>query len=141
VTVKSDTVYWKLALVPYNGKTREIGWQLAIFMDEGGVSSHETLFKTFYQALLKVPRLSPKIRRGVMEELEGSLREYNRGIKEVVTIVMRMQIEERKQELQKGRQRLRGGVHERAVEEIAHAHGMTAAALKKRLQRNKQHRK
>ena len=59
-SAKSDTVRWSLALVPYNGRTFETSWRRAIFMDEGGLSLHETLYKTFYEALLRIPRLSPK---------------------------------------------------------------------------------
>ena len=133
--MKSD-LRWALALVPYNGETCERIWRRAIFMDEGGgVSSQATLDKTFYELLLKVPELAPKIRRAATEKLGRSLREQNRSIKQAETMVLRAQIDERKKELRKSKQRPRGGVHEKAVEDIAGRYGMTADALKKRIQR------
>jgi hypothetical protein len=140
-SAKSDTVRWSLALVPYNGRTFETSWRRAIFMDEGGVSSHETLYKTFYEALLRIPRLSPRIRRVVMGELGRSLREHNRGITQAVTAVMRVQLEERKWELRKEKQRPRGGIREQALTDVASRHGMTVEAFKKRLERIKPHQK
>jgi hypothetical protein len=140
-SAKSDTVRWTLALVPYNGRAFEVSWRRTIFMDEGGVSSHETFYKTFNEALLRIPWLSPEIRRVVMGELGRSLREHNRGITQAVTAVMRVELEERKRELRKEKQRPRGGIHEQALTDVASWHGMTVEAFKKRLQRDKPHQK
>ena len=72
-----------------------------------------------------------------MGELGRSLREHNRGITQAVTAVMRVQLEERKWELRKEKQRPRGGIREQALTDVASRHGMTVEAFKKRLERIK----
>jgi hypothetical protein len=139
---KSDLVRWKLALVPYNGITGEISWRRHIFVeDEGGASSRESFCETFYEALLAIAWLSPKVRRAVMAELGRSLREHNRKIEQGGTAALRAMIDERKEVLRKRRPRPRGGVTEQALGDIALTQGMTVPALKQRLKRNKRRQK
>ena len=93
--------------------------------------------RTFYRSLLKISWLPPALRRAVMAELGLSLRRQKRDFEEARTLALRHMIEERKQAMRAQRQRPRGGIHEAAVEEIAHRLGMAVVALKKRLQRYK----
>lgn len=125
-------------LVPSNARTCEVSWKHAIVVDEGGTSSHEAFYETFYEALLAIPWLPPKVRGVVMGELGRSLRKEKRDIEYARTVTLRVLINERKKRLREKGQVPRGGVHEKAVEEIAAAQGMTVSALKKRLQRYKQ---
>ena len=139
MTAKSDVVRWALMLVPYNGITFEARWRRAIFVGES--SARENFYETFYEALLAMPDLSPKVRRAVMEALGRSLREHNRGIEHAVASTLRVNINERKRAWRERGQRPRGGIHEAAVEGEASLQGMTVDALKKRLQRDKQRQK
>jgi hypothetical protein len=117
---------WSAALVPYDG---------VVFMD-GSEQTSKDERRRFCESLLRIPWLPPEIRRAVMGSLGHSLREHNRGIEQAVTTALRVMIDERKEVLRKRRQRPRGGIHERAVEDVAREQGMSAAALKKRLHRN-----
>jgi hypothetical protein len=94
-----------------------------------------------YNELLKQPWLSPRMRRAIIAELYGSLRAYNRGIEHAKTTTWRYLINERKAELRKKRGRPREGIHEQAIAQIANTQGISAEALKKRLQRSRQRQK
>jgi hypothetical protein len=128
-------------LVPYNARTCEVSWEHTIVMDGGGTSPHETFYETFYEALLAIPWLPPKVRGVIMGELGRSLRKEKRDIEYARTATLSVLINERKKRLREKGQHPRGGVHEKAVEEIAQRQGMTVAALKKRLQRYKRRQK
>ena len=93
----------------------------------------EAVWKRFYEALLKVPRLAPKVRNAVMRELGRSPRNESAELTWGVTQVHRAMVNERKALMRKNGLRPRGGVHEAAIEEIANEQGLSVAALKGRL--------
>jgi hypothetical protein len=126
---------WVVALVPYDDEAK-IHWNGARVMQQRDASERER--KRLHEALLAIPWLAPKVRRAVMAELGLSLRKQKRDIEHGGTVALRWLIDERKKVLRKRGQRPRGGVHEKAVEEIAREQGMTVAALRKRLQRDRQ---
>jgi hypothetical protein len=106
----------------------------------GMENAGENEIKQFYDLLLGMPWLSPRMRRAVIAERSGSVREYKRGLEQARTAALRVVIGERKALLQK-RGNPRGGAYDKAVEQIASEHGMTVDALKQRLHRNKQRQK
>ena len=117
--------------------TGEFHVRRAVEMSDANAAERET----FYRSLLKLSWLPPELRRVIMLELGLSLRKQRRDVEEAVTITLLHIIEERKRAMRAQRLRPRGGLHEAAIEEIAHRQRMTVAALKKRLQRYKRRQK
>ena len=93
----------------------------------------EAEWKRFYEALLKLPRLAPKVRNAVMLELGRSPRNESAGVTWAVTQVQRVMVNERKALMRKNGERPRGGIHEAAIAEIANEQGLSVVALKWRL--------
>jgi hypothetical protein len=93
----------------------------------------EAEWKRFLEALLKLPRLGPKVRNAVIRELGRSPQKESAGVTQAVTQVQRMMVNERKAVMRKNGERPRGGIHEAAIAEIANEQGLSVAALKWRL--------
>jgi hypothetical protein len=102
-----------------------------------GDSTSEEEQRHFYKSLLKLPWLASKVRYAIMKELGLSLRERNREHEHVRMLTIYLQIKEREARLRHNRERPRGGIHDKAVEDVAQALGMSVTALKKRLERAK----
>jgi hypothetical protein len=100
----------------------------------------ETHRKEFYEAMLEIDWLAPKIRNAVMRELGRSQRAEDADYERGRNLVFRVLINERKDLMRKNNERPRGGVHEAAIEQVAREHGMTGAALKGRLRKKRLHR-
>jgi hypothetical protein len=142
---------WAVMLVPFSfihgtdettGKPRitaKIHWRRAVAMSNKDITTAER--RNFYRALLEVSWLPSALRRAVMAELGLSLRKQKRDYVEGETIAMRHMVDKLKTAMHAQGLRPRGGIYEAAVAEVAHAHGMTADALKKRLQRSSDGRK
>ncbi len=86
-------------------------------------------WRRFYEALLELPWLAPRVRVEVMRTLGRSKRaedaNYERG--RSLTMMCWM-VNQRKALLEKKGERPRGGAHEAAIAEIASEQGMTVAA-------------
>jgi hypothetical protein len=99
--------------------------------------ANETQRKDFYEAVLKIHWLAPKVRNAVMRELGRSQLAVNVARERGRTLAIRARIDERKEALKKKGQR--GGLYEAALSEEAKELGMTAAALKGRLRKERLH--
>ena len=93
----------------------------------------EAEWKRFYEALLELPWLAPKVRNAVMRDLGRSPQKESAKITQAVTQVQRMMVNERKALMRKNGERPRGGIHEAAIAEIANEQGLSVVALKWRL--------
>ena len=101
--------------------------------------ANETQRKDFYEALLKIDWLAPKVRYAVMRELGRSQRAANVARERGKTLAIRARINERKNLMKKKNERPRGGVHEAALAEEAEELGITVAALEGRLRKKRLH--
>jgi hypothetical protein len=90
-----------------------------------------------YEGLLEIPWLPPNVRRAVMKELGRSVQKEKSEFDQLVAPFVRQLIDETKVRMRSDRNLARGGVHEKAVEEVARHLGTTAGALKKRLGRSR----
>ena len=124
---------WAAALVPYDPVTCEVDRRRTVFMNGNDDRKEQ---ERFYKSLLELSWIAPQIRYAVMRELGLSKLEINRKIEQAACYTLYYQIEQLKADLHRNGKRPRGGVHAAAVVEIADRHGMTDAALKKRLERN-----
>jgi hypothetical protein len=132
VTRERKDARWKHfpALVPLNADYTVSGRPILMVGDAD--AGEQALF---YNALLEIPWLAPKVRRAIMAELGLSLREQNTKIERARTLTLRHMISEAEVRMRKNRERPRGGIHGAAVEEVAGRVGMTVDALEKRFQR------
>jgi hypothetical protein len=125
---------WLIALVPCNRTSSEVDLGRAIFMLAGTSVEQQS---QFYGALTDIPWLCPNVRRVVMKKLGRSLREEKRAVEYARTVTLQHLIDERKKRLREQGYHPRGGVHDRAVAEIAAEHGIPFPTLKKRLERKR----
>jgi hypothetical protein len=129
-----------VALIAYEGEfdgsdpssARSTGYRRT-FIDQDCVNEDR---ERFYNALLKINWLAPKIRYAILKELGLSQQEQNRQIEEAVTTTLRHMIAETQERLRRNGQRPRGGVRAQAIAEIAESQGMSVEALERRLERN-----
>jgi hypothetical protein len=119
------------ALIVLDLKTAEVR---RIDMWEGNNKDER---RAFYESLLKITWLSPKVRRAIMEELGLSLRARNASFNHGVAVGLGVLIAEAETRLKMDGKRPRGGIHEAAVTEVADGKGMSVEAVKKRLQRHR----
>jgi hypothetical protein len=101
--------------------------------------ANETQRKNFYEAVLKIDWLAPKVRNAVMRELGRSPRAVKVALERGKTLAMRTRINERKILMKNKNERPRGGIHDAAVAEVAKEVGLTVAALKGRLRKKRLH--
>lgn len=120
-----------IALIPINAELRATGRPTLVGGNENGEEK-----KSFYEALLKISWLPPKIRRAVMNELGLSLRAKNNDFNHGMLLVLRLSIAEEKERLKNAGERPRGGIHEAAMQNVARR-GLKVETLKKRLQNRK----
>jgi hypothetical protein len=85
-------------------------------------------WRRFYEALLELPWLAPRVRVEVMGTLGRSKRAEDADYERGRTLTMRWMVNQRKALLKKKGERPRGGAHEAAIPEIANEQGMTVAA-------------
>jgi hypothetical protein len=98
---------------------------------------NETQRKDFYEAVLKIKWLAPKVRNAIMEELGLSQRVEKMRYEHRVTQAIRARIKERREALKKKGQR--GDVYKAARKEEADEQGMTVSALQGRLRKKRLH--
>jgi hypothetical protein len=135
--------YWEyhVAIVPLrvdfvplgtgdSGSDIKVKWGRPVLIED---VRDEAGWKRFYEALLKPPRLAPKVRNAVMRELGRSPRNESAELTWGLTQLHRAMVNERKALMRKNGLRPRGGVHEAAIEEIASEQGLSVGALKWRL--------
>jgi len=142
---------WCVALLPFRFQfrvgTKNVGMGTAYhrsgFAIKGGQpvpmtdDANETQRKDFYEAVLKIDWLAPKVRNAVMRELGCSQRAVDVVRERGRTLAIRARINERKEALKKkGR---RGSLYEAALAEEAKELGLTVAALKGRLRKKRLH--
>ena len=126
---------WAAALVPYDEITCQVtNWRHTVFMD-ANTSKGER--KRFYESLLEIKWLSPKVRYAVMGELGLSLRKQKRDYQEGRTAALRHMVNEAKARMRNNGERPPEGIHNAAVLEVAGRQGMTVPGLKKLFQRYK----
>ena len=89
-----------------------------------------------YRSLLKLSWLAPEIRYAVMRTLGLSKRDSDKEVERARCVTLYLMIEEHKERLKRNGKRLRGGIGDAAVTEVAKRLGITDEALKKRLERN-----
>ena len=124
------------ALVPFYfvGRDAEPGyeakWGRPILMDP----ANEDEQKLFYNAVLELPWLAPKVRQEVMAVLGQSLQAQKRKIAYAWAATVELQIAEAKAGRRAKGQR---DYSTAAVAAVAAQHGLTVAALKKRLVRSR----
>jgi hypothetical protein len=96
----------------------------------------EATQKRFYETLLKLPWLAPKVRNAIMRELGRSQRgEYVR-IEKARTWTLRHKVSEVEARMRaNGERPPRGDIHTAAVEEVAETADIKSEALMKRIQR------
>jgi hypothetical protein len=145
---------WCVAILPFRFQfridTKNVGTRTAYhrsgFVIKAGQpvpmtdDANEIQRKDFYEALLKIGWLAPKVRNAVMRELGRSQRVENMRRERGRTLAIRARINERKNLMKKNNERPRGGVYEAALAEEAEELGMTVAALKGRLRKKRLHR-
>ena len=126
--------HW-LALVPYRFQDAEPTCGRSILVDLADKDER----RTFYEALLELKRLSPKVRLAVMKELGRSQRAQTVKNAEAVTVMLEVMIAKREAQIRKNGKRPQGSVsaHEEAVADVADAQGVDAETLKKRLVRHR----
>jgi len=96
----------------------------------------EATQKRFYEALLKLPWLAPKVRNAIMWELGRSQREEDGRIEKARTWTLRHEVSEVEARMRaNGERPPRGDIHTAAVEEVAGTADMKPEALMKRIQR------
>jgi len=96
----------------------------------------EATQKRFYEALLKLPWLAPKVRNAIMWELGRSQREEDVRIEKARTWTLRHEVSEVEARMRaNGERPPRGDIHTAAVEEVAETADMKPEALMKRIQR------
>jgi hypothetical protein len=94
--------------------------------------------KRFYEALLELPWLAPKIRAAIMRELGRSQRDAKVGYGDGVTAALKFRVEEVEARMRaNGERPPRGGFYSAAVEEVAGAIGMKSETLERRIRRLK----
>jgi hypothetical protein len=92
--------------------------------------------KRFYEALLELPWLAPKIRVEIMRALGRSQQAYATGIGRGATAVFKLEVNKVEARMRaNGERPPKGDVYTAAVEEVAARIGMNPDALRKRLQR------
>ena len=118
--------FLKLMLVPCSytvvmdgqrmDRKRKFHWKQAVEIgNETTVDNQREL----YSSLSRLKWLPPALYRAVNAELGLTPREYKRRLKECETILLRREIEKRKQAMKAEGPRPRGGFHNAAIEEIA----------------------
>jgi hypothetical protein len=96
----------------------------------------EATQKRFYEALLKLPWLAPKVRNAIMRELGRSQREEDVRIEKARTWTLRHDVSEVEARMRaNGERPPRGDIHTAAVEEVAETADIKPEALMKRIQR------
>ena len=96
----------------------------------------EATQKRFYEALLKLPWLAPKVRNAIMRELGRSQREEDGRIEKARTWTLRHEVNEVESRMHaNGERPPRGDIHTAAVEEVAETADIKPEALMKRIQR------
>jgi hypothetical protein len=112
-------------------------------MDDGRRKTHIVQYvdlglrRSFYQALLKITWLPPKIRSEVMSELGLSLQKQKSDDEKSRTVVFQVLIDHCKAQMRANKERPQGGIHDAAVAKIAATLQMTPEALKRRITRHK----
>ena len=93
--------------------------------------------KLFYESLLELPWLAPKVRYAAMEALGRSKRKEDTKIGQALTTMMRGEVAEAEARLQKNDARASRGstLRDDAIDEVAARYGLTPEALKKRFVR------
>jgi hypothetical protein len=96
----------------------------------------EATQKRFYETLLKLPWLAPKVRNAIMRELGHSQREEDVRIEKARTWTLRHEVSEVEARMRaNGERPPRGDIHTAAVEEVADTADIKPEALMKRIQR------
>jgi hypothetical protein len=96
----------------------------------------EATQKRFYEALLKLPWLGPKVRNAIMRERGRSQREEDGRIEKARTSTLRHEVSEVEASMRaNGERPPRGDIHTAAVEEVAETADIKPEALMKRIQR------
>ena len=94
--------------------------------------------KRFYEALLELPWLAPKIRVEIMRALGRSQRVQATEIRRGATAVLKLEVNEVVARMHaNGERPPRGDIRTAAIEEVAARIGMKPEALAKRLQRRR----
>ena len=112
---------------------------------KGIVEAHAELVKSakptlrFHRELIHMPWLSPRMRCAIKEETCGSVSQYNRQVKHVETLALRVQVDAVKARMRKNGERPNGGIEDAARDEVAEQQDPPTSgdALKKRFQRDK----
>jgi len=90
----------------------------------------EATQKRFYEALLKLPWLAPKVRNAIMWELGRSQREEDVRIEKARTWTLRHEVSEVEARMRaNGERPPRGDIHTAAVEEVAETADIKPEAL------------
>jgi hypothetical protein len=94
--------------------------------------------KRFYEALLELPWLAPRVRVAVMRTLGRSQRVAKVAYDEGMTRALKFKVHEVEARMRANDKRPpRGGFYSAAVEEVADAIGMASEALERRIRRLK----
>ena len=93
--------------------------------------------KLFYEALLQLKWIAPKVRYAVMYELSRDLRKEKTQINRAVTITMQIEVAEVEASMRKNEERPSKGTTIRgaAIDEVAERHGLDFDTLKKQFER------
>jgi hypothetical protein len=127
----SAKMRWTPVLVPY-GETGELYLRRAVLLVEDASEDEQ---KRFYEALLTIPWLAPRVRYAVAKETGRPVHERQSDYEHGQAMALDWLIKERKKRLQG--QRPRGGIRGKAFEEVAEEQGMQPETIKKYLQRHK----
>jgi len=91
----------------------------------------------FYEEVLHIPWLAPKVRNAVLIELGKSVRAERARKEREQTAKARVFLQTMKREMRQSREHPEGGIHDAAVAKTASIFGWTVGALEKRLVRHK----
>jgi hypothetical protein len=93
--------------------------------------------QTFYEQLLTIRWLAPKVRNAVMTELGKSVRAEKLADQQVSALGLRLLVDDTKQRMRANGERPQGGIHDAALTKVASHMRLTVPALRQRLRRSK----
>ena len=108
-------------------------WRPPILMNRATAEER----KLFYEAILQLKWIAPKVRYAVMDELSRGLRKEKTQINQAVTRTMQMEVAEVEARMRKNGERPSKGTTIRgaAIDEVAERHGLDFDTLKKQFER------
>jgi hypothetical protein len=138
---------YRPALLPFRIGTKKVpagtgyrGGNFAVKVEQGQLisveESDEAKRKRFYEALLELPWLAPRVRVAVMRTLGRSQRDAKVAYGEGMTRALKFRVDEAEARMRaNGDRPPRGGFYSAAVEDVADAIGMKSETVERRIRR------